>query len=84
MLEFVFYGQFIGQVQDYHRDGSVTAWFHDSIGGAGYLLRLWDGEWQMTQPALQQASGTLTARRPPGNLPGEYPRNHRRRRSSSA
>ena len=45
MPDFVFFGQYLGHVQERHNDGSVTAWFHDSIGGAGYLLRLWAGEW---------------------------------------
>lgn len=36
---------FLGHVQEVHRDGSVSAWFPDAIGGPGHVLRLWEGEW---------------------------------------
>ena len=45
MPTFVFFGMFLGKVQQHHADGSVTAWFHDAIGGPGYVLRLWQDEW---------------------------------------
>lgn len=35
---FVWFKQFLGHAQIAHRDGSVTAWFHDSIGGPGSIF----------------------------------------------
>lgn len=45
-MKFVWFKNYLGLVQHVNRDGSVTAWFHDAIGGPGYLLTLWAGEWR--------------------------------------
>ena len=45
-MRFIWFNQYLGHVQEVHRDGSVTAWFHDAVGGPGYVLRLWAGEWK--------------------------------------
>ena len=42
----VWFGMYLGHVQQQHADGSVSAYFHDQVGGPGYVLRLWAGEWR--------------------------------------
>jgi hypothetical protein len=47
-MKYVWYkNYYLGYVQSGpHQDGSVKAWFPDAIGGPGYLLMLWAGEWK--------------------------------------
>jgi hypothetical protein len=42
----ILYQNWLGLVQKQFDDGSIMAWFHDNVGGPGYLLRLWKGEWR--------------------------------------
>ena len=43
---FIWYGMFLGYVQDELLDGALRVWFSDSTGGAGYLLRIEKDEWR--------------------------------------
>lgn len=43
---FIWYGMFLGYVQEELFDGALRVWFHDTIGGAGYLLRIEKDEWR--------------------------------------
>ena len=46
MPRFVWFGMYLGHVQQHHADRSVTAYFHDQHGGPGYVLRLLAGGWR--------------------------------------
>ena len=43
---FVWWGMYLGQVRHHFSDGRLAAWFHDKVGGPGYVLTLQPGEWE--------------------------------------
>jgi hypothetical protein len=44
--KYIWFGMRLGYVYSHREDGSLQAYFHDDIGGPGYVIWLQPEEWK--------------------------------------